>query len=109
MIPPVHGPSFVNYENFETRSAPVFFLPSAWMCFPWACRTILKSRSKKVRPACAWGQRFSANAIRTCEPQRHRDTEKVNSQLKRQIAGIFCSRRRYQNQLRIESAKTFSI
>src|SRR5581483_1555786 len=30
------------------------------MCFPWACRTILKSQSKRARPACASGQPFSA-------------------------------------------------
>src|SRR5258708_37069711 len=32
------------------------------MCFPWVCRTILKWRLKRARPACGSGRQFSENA-----------------------------------------------
>ncbi len=35
-----------------------------WMCFPWACHTTSRLRSRKARLACAWGRRFSGNGRR---------------------------------------------
>ena len=51
-------PYFRKLRELRDQIAARNFLASAWMCFPWACRTISKSRLKKDRPACGWGRRF---------------------------------------------------
>ena len=47
-------PIFVNCANCAIRLPRKNCQPSMYLRFPWECRTILKSQSKKVRPACAW-------------------------------------------------------
>src|SRR5216683_4234061 len=59
MSPKARAHTFENCENFATLLPSVGCLQSAWMYFPWACRTISRSRLKKDRLVCGWALRFS--------------------------------------------------
>ena len=51
-----HGHISVCCATCATRLLPAHCRESRWTCFPWACRTTLKSPLKKDPPACAWAR-----------------------------------------------------
>src|SRR5947209_4810159 len=58
------GLTFEGYASCGMQFPDAGWPRSAWMCFPWACRTILKLRLKRDRVASGWGRRFSGKEPR---------------------------------------------
>src|SRR5437762_9848616 len=59
MILRARAPTFAKYVSYAIGLPRAHCLASAWICCPWACRTISKSPSKRVRRVCAWARQFS--------------------------------------------------
>ncbi len=58
-IPKARGPISASCETYAIKLPPASCPLSPWTSFPWACRTISKSRLKRARPACASARRSS--------------------------------------------------